>query len=114
MRGVTTGVGYRPDRLASAWRLVKSGRVERLGDGHFRVAGNVESSYDVDLNGDQMCFCLDQYHRGDQIKHMCKHVLACRLAQLDPALLGVIGDALLAAEQRAKDATKRARKVRAA
>lgn len=93
------GPGYRADRLRRAWQLVKSGRVERLGGTMYRVAGNVEPVYYVDLMGDQMCTCRDMEFRSAEIGQQCKHVLASRLAALDPALLQVIGDALLAAEQ---------------
>jgi uncharacterized Zn finger protein len=102
--------GYKPDRLARAWQHVKSGRVERLGGTQFKVAGNVEPVYYVDLASDQPCTCLDRYHREAEIQGMCKHILACRLASLDEGLLQVIGDALLRAEQAVAELTKRTRR----
>lgn len=86
--------GYRPDRLARAWQLVKSGRVERLGGGQFRVAGNDEPEYFVDLSVDPPCYCADQNYRGGSTNHQCKHSLAGRLAMLEPALLQVIADTI--------------------
>src|SRR5690242_4270925 len=83
---------HRADRLRRAWALVKSGRVERLGGGRFRVAGNVEECYYVDLAGDPPCTCMDVWYRERSIQGQCKHLLAARLAGLDPALLGVIAD----------------------
>jgi len=47
----------------------------------------------VDLNGDPPCYCMDMEMRGRTI-HYCKHTLAARLAQLDPALLQVIADTI--------------------
>lgn len=84
--------GYRPDRLARAWQLVKSGRVERLGGSQFRVAGNTEPEYFVDLDAEQQCYCLDSFYRQRENNGFCKHVGAARLASLDPSLLQVIAD----------------------
>lgn len=107
-----TGPGYRPDRLHRAWQLVTSGCVERLGGTQYRVAGNVEPDYYVDLMGDQPCTCRDMEYRGTAIHQQCKHVLASRLASLDPALLQVIGDALAKQEALAKEAKRLARRQR--
>ena len=101
--------GYRPDRLARAWQLVKSGRVERLGGGRFRIAGNVEPEYFVDLNGDPPCYCMDMEMRGRTI-HYCKHTLAARLAQLEPALLQVIADNIERQMQQEREAATRRRR----
>lgn len=97
-------LSYRPDRLHRAWLLIKSGCVERLGGTQYRVAGNDEPDYYVDLMGDQMCTCRDQEYRGAQIKQMCKHVLAARLAALDPALLQAIADTMEMREAVQKEA----------
>ena len=105
---------YRPDRLHRAWQLVKSGRVERMGGTQYRVAGNVEPDYYVDLMGDQPCTCRDMEYRGTQIHQRCKHVLASQLAALDPALLQVIGDQIMKAERLAKEARALARRQRRA
>jgi hypothetical protein len=66
--------------------------VQRLGGTQFRVAGNVEKVYHVDLSAEIPCYCLDMEYRAGEIRQQCKHVLASRLAQLDPALLGIIAD----------------------
>jgi hypothetical protein len=50
---------YRADRLRRAWLLIKAGGVERRGGTRYRVAGNDESSYDVDLSVDPPCYCAD-------------------------------------------------------
>lgn len=109
-----TTAAYRPDRLHRAWQLVTSGCVERMGGMQYRVAGNVEPDYYVDLMGDQPCTCRDMEYRGTQILQNCKHVLAARLAGLDPALLQVIGDALAKKEALAKEARALARRQRRA
>lgn len=104
--------GYRPDRLARAWQLVKSGRVQRLGGGRFMVAGNVEETYAVDLTVDPPCYCRDQEYRGGQIKQNCKHALAARLANLDPAVLAAIADSIERQMQQAREG-RRTRRRRA-
>jgi hypothetical protein len=78
---------YRPDRLRRAWQLVKGGMVKPLGPGQYKVAGNVEPVYYVDLAGDPPCMCRDQEYRGSAIKQQCKHTLAARIAAQDPAVL---------------------------
>lgn len=92
--------GHRADRLRRAWALIKAGSVERLGGTRFRVAGNDESSYDIDLSVSPPCYCADMWYRGRQIRDNCKHTLAARLAGLDPALLGTIADWIEAEEKR--------------
>lgn len=104
--------GYRPDRLARAWQLVKSGRVERLGGGQFRVAGNDEPEYFVDLSVDPPCYCADQNYRGGSTNHQCKHSLAGRLAMLDPSLLQVIADNIERQMQQEREAATRRRRRR--
>lgn len=101
--------GYKPDRFARAVQLVLSGRVERLGGSQYRVAGNVEPTYDVDLTGDPMCYCRDMENRGVAIKYQCKHVLSARLAGLDPSLVQVLADRI-EREQQEADAARPKRK----
>ncbi len=106
---------HRADRLRRAWQLVKAGKVERLDATHCRVAGNVEESYSVDLNGDPMCYCRDMEHRAGQIKGMCKHVLACRLAALDDGLLDTIAEWMtVESEQQAATARRTTRRKESA
>jgi hypothetical protein len=75
-----------PDRLRRAWALVQAGAVEQTGPRQFRVAGTVERAYDVDLDGDPICYCLDMDHRCYAKQAHCKHTLAARLAAKDPGL----------------------------
>lgn len=111
---MTELAGYRPDRLHRAWQLVTNGCVERLGGTQYRVAGNVQPVYHVDLSAEIPCYCRDAEFRNTEIHGMCKHSLAARLAGLDPALLQVIGDALAKKEALAKEAQKLARRQRRA
>lgn len=78
-------LSHSPDRLRRAWRLVTTGRVKATGGRTFQVAGNAETVYAVDLDGDPCCYCLDSYYHG--AAHQCKHLLAARLASQDPSLL---------------------------
>lgn len=68
----------------------------RLGPNQFRVKGNVEKYYDVNLDLDVPCTCYDaEYHgRG------CLHELRARLHRGDVELLQALGDMLLKQEQR--------------
>lgn len=90
---------YRADRLRRAWLLIKSNGVERLGGTRYRVAGNDESSYDIDLSVDPPCYCADMMYRGRKIRDNCKHTLAARLSGLDPAILGAMADLITITEQ---------------
>lgn len=76
-----------PARLRRAWSLVKSGRVERVGPMQFKVAGNKERTYDVDLSVDPPCYCDDLWYRGRRIRNNCKHTLSARIANKEPAVL---------------------------
>lgn len=83
--------GYDPSRLRRASLLA----CDRLGPAQFRVAGQKEPFYDVDLTGDPMCYCEDHKNRGVQ----CKHILRARLASGDESLLLALGGMLLHAER---------------
>jgi hypothetical protein len=83
---------HRVDRLRRAWQLVKAGHVERLGGTQYRVAGQVEEFYYIDTAAEIPCTCRDVEHRSKEIHGMCKHLLACRLAGLDPGLLDTIAE----------------------
>lgn len=76
-----------PGRLRRAWALVIAGKVEQVGPTQFRITGNDEPGYDVDVAGDPPCYCADSFHRGRRIRNNCKHTLAGRLALQDPSLL---------------------------
>lgn len=60
-----------PGRLRKAAQLA----VERLGPMQFRVRGQEEPFYDVNLDLDTPCTCLDAWHHGRN----CKHELAGKL-----------------------------------
>lgn len=93
---------YDPARLRRASRLT----VQRLGNGQFRVSGQHERYYDVDVTADIPCYCKDaEYHgRG------CKHELACRLASGDMALIQALGDMLAKAQQASEALMKQNRR----
>jgi hypothetical protein len=80
----------KPTRLRSAWKLVASEKIQILPDGTYRVPGNEEPWYTVDLRQDPPCHCKDmEFGGGDE--HQCKHALACRLMQLgDQTLLNTL------------------------
>jgi hypothetical protein len=69
-------------------------KCDKIGPGQYRVSGNDEPYYDVDVNVDPACYCADQAHRS----LMCKHEIISRMRDGDPALIQALGDMLLAAE----------------
>lgn len=77
----------------------------KIGERQYRVRGQVEEYYDV--NVDPACYCLDQRHRGE----MCKHEISARLQDGDQKLRQALGDMLLAAEKRADAAEKEAKRL---
>lgn len=79
---------HMPDYLRRAWALVKAGKVERMGPNQFRVCGNEEPEYFVDLTANVRCYCLNSQHSGPE--HRCKHALAGDLLNLKPELLTVL------------------------
>lgn len=89
---------HRPDRLRAAWKLVSSGRVKKSEKtpNRFYVAGNVQRYYTVDLGQDPPCDCADMLYRGQAIREQCKHVLAARLADLQPSLLETLASMFVA------------------
>jgi len=92
--------GFNPERLRRAWQLVKDGKVQGLGGSQYRVVGRVEPYYDVDLAEDPACYCLDMQYRGRMIHNQCKHVLACKLSQLDAGLLNAMSDMMAVTMQK--------------
>lgn len=94
--------GYEPGRLRRAAQLA----VKRLGPQQFRVRGQDEEFYDVNLEIDTPCDCADAWHRG----RPCKHELASRLANGDMPLIQALGDMLLKAENVSKALEKQTRK----
>lgn len=97
---------YEPGRLRRAAVRV----VVKFGPHQYRVAGNHAPYWDVNLELDTPCDCPDaQFHgRG------CLHELAARLHDGDAKLMQALGDMLLAAERRAAELEKRARRRKSA
>ena len=76
-----------PGRFARAVELAfQENGVTRLGPTQFRVVGQDEPEYFVDLSVDPPCYCGDMQNRATKIRNNCKHVLAARLAMKDPTL----------------------------
>lgn len=89
------GPFYEPGRLARAKDLA----IEKVGPRQYRVRGQDEPFYMVDLDVDPPCYCADQENRGKQIGGKCKHVLAALLQEHNPALMQALGESLLRQEQ---------------
>lgn len=80
---------HRPDRLRRAWSLVKAGLVVRESETQFRVAGNCQPEYVVDLAHEPPCSCEDKWFH--EAAHQCKHELAARMANQElPVLMSLI------------------------
>ncbi len=97
-----SGAGYEPGRLRRAAQLA----VKRLGPQQFRVRGQDEEFYDVNLEIDTPCCCADAWHRG----RPCKHELSARMANGDMALIQALGDMLLKSDKANKALEKQTRK----
>lgn len=82
-----TGPGYEPGRLRRAAVLA----VKKLGPNQYRVRGQDEPFYDVNLDLDTPCTCKDAEFHG----RGCKHELAARLHNGDSALIMALGMMLL-------------------
>jgi hypothetical protein len=83
--------------------------VKRLGPMQFRVRGQDEPFYDVNLEIDTPCTCMDAYHHG----RGCKHELSARMANGDMGLIQALGDMLLKAHK-ANEALNRKRRRKSA
>lgn len=82
---------YDPGRL----RRAATRAVKKLGPRQYRVRGNHEPYWDVNLDLDTPCTCPDAEFHG----RGCLHELASRLHDGDMALVQALGDMLLKAEQ---------------
>lgn len=89
-------------RFARAVALAMGGKVEQRGPTQYRVAGNDEPYYDVDLSVDPPCYCGDMWHRGRTIRNNCKHTLAARLVAKDPTIMPSLMEYAYQLEQRKK------------
>lgn len=76
MRSPSDELPIEPERLRKAAKLA----VKRLGPMQFRVRGQHEHFYDVNLELDTPCCCLDAWYHGRN----CKHELAAKLHLPDP------------------------------
>jgi hypothetical protein len=96
---------YDPARL----RRAATRAVRKMGPHQYRVRGSHEPYYDVNLDLDTPCDCLDaQFHgRG------CLHELSARLHDGDAGLMQALGNMLLEAEKRAKELERRTRRRKA-
>lgn len=90
---------YEPGRLRRAAVLA----CKRIGPRQYRVRGQHQPYYDVDLDGDQPCYCRDAEYRG----LVCKHEMRARLAEGDPKLMLALGEMLLRQERRLKDSLRK-------
>lgn len=96
------GKGYDRGRLMrGATRPVK-----RLGPMQFRVKGNDQPYYDVNLELDTPCDCVDAQMHG----RPCLHEIAARLQNGDLGLVQALGDALLKAQQRTEELERTTRR----
>jgi len=105
-QGPAVGDGYDPARLRRAAVLA----VQSLGDGRYRVRGQDEPHYNVDLTADVICYCKDAEFHG----RGCKHELAARLQAGDQALRMALGEMLLAADKANNELQRKTRKRRKA
>lgn len=85
-----------PARLRRASLLA----VERLGPMQFRVRGQAEAFYDVNMELDVPCTCKDAEFHG----RGCKHELIARMLNGDLPLLNMLGEMLLKQEQHREEA----------
>lgn len=101
-----------PGRFARAFNLAYSGKVEHLGGTHYRVAGNEQPYYDVDIAGDQPCYCDDQDWAGRKIKNNCKHVLAAKILAQSPEVIASLMELAYQRQQRAAELERKTRRRR--
>lgn len=100
-----------PGRLERAIALLPA--TERVGPGEYyvwkvaRERGSdgkvVRTKRCVNLNIDFPCDCEDSFYRGQRVRGNCKHVLACRMAEGDLAVLSMLGTVLVRRERIAEE-----------
>lgn len=102
-----SGASVEYGRLCRAIGIIRAGQesptIEPLGQGQFRVKGNVQPVYDVDLTADQRCYCKDAEF-SPWFDRMCKHEIACRLAQQEPGMIAHMVDVIAKEEARKREA----------
>lgn len=94
-----SGEGYEPARLRRAAVL----DVVPVGPQQYRVRGQQERYYDVDLSAEIPCYCKDAEFHG----RGCKHELAARLFAGDQALRIALGTMLLEVQRRNDELQRR-------
>jgi hypothetical protein len=97
---VSDGPAHDPGRFARAFKLARDGGVKQIGPRQYRVAGNEQPYYDVDLDGDPPCYCEDQDWSGRRIRNNCKHTLAARIVAQEPSVIPSLMELAYALEQR--------------
>jgi predicted nucleic acid-binding Zn finger protein len=102
---------HETERFKKAFLLAKKeGAVTQIGPRQFRVVGQDEPEYFVDLNESPACYCKDIVNAGWKTGDMCKHILACRLAIKDPTLDNSLMEFAYQQMQRAAELERRPRK----
>jgi hypothetical protein len=92
-----------PGRFARAFQLAYTGKVEHLGGTQYRVAGNEQKYYDVDIAAEQPCYCADQDFEGRKIRNNCKHVLAAKILAKSPEVIQSLMELAYQRQQRAEE-----------
>lgn len=80
--------------------------VVRMGPMQFRVKGNHQKWYYINLELDTPCECMDSFYHG----RPCLHEISARLQIGDPGLIAALGQELLKAQQRADDLERRTKR----
>lgn len=95
-------------RLVRAIEIIRKEWIERIDDSRtqFRVLGHEEPEYYIDLEEDVPCYCLDMQHSPRRIRQ-CKHILAGRLMNYDPAVFEHMVDVIEREERRKREARER-------
>src|SRR5438105_312245 len=84
--------------------------MEELGPNLFRVRGNEEPLYYVNLDGDPVCYCDDSKHAPREGR-MCKHEIVCRLYSMEEGVLTAMNDILVNRQQHLAEHTQRTRRT---
>lgn len=79
---------YDPARFRRAVQLA----IVQTGPRTYRVRGQKQEWWDVDLDGDPPCYCPDMENRGRRIQGKCKHTIAALLQARDPAMVQALVD----------------------
>lgn len=92
---------HKPTRFERGAELaLRDGACTRVGSHQYRIVGNDEPEYFVDLSVDPPCYCGDMWFRGRKIRNNCKHTIAARICDADPALRASLTELVYATQQR--------------